>query len=294
MKRVLSFFIVIIGTCNLLYAKKTFRSEDQRPKWTKVTPKPTNNSYEIFLTKSSLAETLEGAKMISLKELAKHVTHKSIISDQQLYTVKSDQNGRNGNISEEKYKDTYEMTVKETTQDIQIIYKIIDEYWETEIVHGIKTTRLWTLYAVAKRENPQFDRFYSTCSYGAGPAFMSIIPGVGQMYKGSTLKGICMLGGVAACGLGALFCENEQSDYKNKIKEQPQFAQTYNTKANNYETARNICIGAAAAIWLYNIIDAAVAKGARKIVVSPNYGSYLSVHPVATPNSAGVSLTYNF
>jgi hypothetical protein len=294
MKRLLSILIVFIGTYDLIYAKITIKSEDQRPKWTKATPKPTNDSYEMFMIDASLAETLEGARMVSLKELAKKVTHKSVISDQQIYVVKSNQNGRDGIISDEKYNDTYEMTVRETTQDIHIIYKKIDEYWETITEHGIKTTRLWTLYAVAKREVPQFDNFYSTRYYGSSPAFMSIIPGVGQMYKGSTLKGICMLGGVAACGLGALFCENERSDYKNKMKEQPQFAQTYNTKANNYETARNICIGAAAAIWLYNIIDAAVAKGARRIVVSPNYGSYLSIHPVATPNSAGVSLTYNF
>lgn len=187
-------------------------------------------------------------------------------------------------------KVTYRNNANNRQEIKQFYHMVVDEY--SEWSNG--AWQLYTLFAVSEDEKPIFDHFSTTTSYGAGPAFMSIIPGVGQMYKGSTLKGICMLGGVAACSLGALFCENERSDYKNKIKEQPQFAQTYNTKANNYETARNICIGAAAAIWLYNIIDAAVAKGARKIIVSPNYGSYLSIHPVAAPNSAGVSLTYNF
>ena len=139
-----------------------------------------------------------------------------------------------------------------------------------------------------------FDRAYKSTSYGAAPALMSIIPGLGQFYKGSTVKGICMLGGVAACGVGALLCENERSDYKNKMKEQPQFAKNYNTKANNYETARNICLGAAAAIWIYNIVDAAAAKGTRKIVVKPASGSYLSVHPIATFDAIGASLSYVF
>ena len=187
-------------------------------------------------------------------------------------------------------KVTYHNKANNRQEIKQFHHKVVDEYseWSDGAWH------LYTLFAVSEDEKPVFDNFSSTTSYGAAPVLMSIIPGVGQIYKGSTLKGICMLGGVAACGLGALFCENERSDYKNKIKEQPQFAQTYNTKANNYETARNICIGAAAAIWLYNIIDAAVAKGARRIVLSPNYGSYLSIHPIANQNSAGVSLTYNF
>ena len=121
-----------------------------------------------------------------------------------------------------------------------------------------------------------------------------LIPGWSQIYKGNTLKGLCMLSGCVVGGIGALFCENQRSDYKNKMKEQPQFAQTYNTKANNYETARNICIGAAAAIYVWNIIDAIAAKGASRIVVRPSNGSYFSVHPVAAPTSVGVSMAYNF
>ena len=122
----------------------------------------------------------------------------------------------------------------------------------------------------------------------------ALIPGLSQMHKGSTVKGWLMLGGVAAFGLGALFCENERADYRNKIKEQPQFAQSYNTKANNFETARNVCLGAAAAIWIYNIVDAATAKGARRIIVKPTKGSYVSLQPVASPSSVGISLSYIF
>ena len=139
-----------------------------------------------------------------------------------------------------------------------------------------------------------FDRVYKTNSYGVGPAVLSIVPGLGQMYKGSTVKGLCLLTGVAACGVGALLCDNERADYKNKIKEQPQFAQSYNNKAKNFETARNVCIGVAAAVWLYNIIDAATARGSTKIVVSPAMGTFLSAYPVLTPNTCGISLTYNF
>lgn len=169
-------------------------------------------------------------------------------------------------------------------------HKLIDEYWTWDGLHY----EYHTLYAVSESQEPQFDDFSFSSTYGAAPVVMSIIPGVGQLYKGSTVKGICLLGGTAALAVGALFCDNERADYKNKMKEQPQYAQTYNTKANNYETARNVCIGAAAAVWLYNIFDAALAKGKRRIVVKPANGSYISFNPIATPSSAGITLTYNF
>jgi hypothetical protein len=85
-----------------------------------------------------------------------------------------------------------------------------------------------------------------------------------------------------------------RSDYKNKMKEQPQFAKDYNTKANNWETARNICIGATAAVWVYNIIDAAAAKGARRIIVNRATGSNLSIHPTASLTDFGLAMTYSF
>lgn len=260
-----------------------------KPQWVTKGPsyleqKRTNSSYH-FVYISSIGNNLQELRSRRVTVLSERLTNSSQIERVQNQEATNVQGG----VSYSTVTYTDKATNKQVTK--RFYHKTVDEYWEW--INGSCT--LHTLFAVSEGDvEPRFDNFSSTTSYGASPAFMSIIPGVGQFYKGSTLKGICMLGGVAVCGLGALFCENERSDYKNKMKEQPQFAQTYNTKANNYETARNICIGAAAAVWIYNIIDAAAAKGARKIVVKPNYGSYLSIHPVATHNSAAVTLTYNF
>ncbi len=260
----------------------------KKPQWftkgTSYLDKQRSNSSYRFEIAHSTGESLEEARNGKVKALGQHIANTSDIM-----TVQNiEGENRQGQVAYSS------VTFRESSTNHQITkkfyHKFVDEYWEWS--NG--AYQVYTLFAVSESDNSVFDNFSSTTSYGAGPAFTSIIPGIGQFYKGSTIKGICLLAGVAACGLGALFCENERSDYKNKMKEQPQFAQTYNTKANNYETARNICIGAAAAIWVYNIIDAAAAKGARKIVVKPNYGSYLSIHPVATPNSAAITLTYNF
>lgn len=261
----------------------------KKPQWvTKGTSyldaQRSNTSYH-FVVAHSTGNSIQDARNSKIKALGAKIANLSEIEEVEY--LKSE--NKQGEISYSTVTYTNNVTNRQETK--RFYHEVVDEYWEWE--YG--AYNLYTLFAVSDSgKEPVFDHFSSTTSYGATPVLLSIIPGVGQMYKGSTAKGICMLAGVAACSVGALFCENERSDYKNKMKEQPQFAQQYNTKANNYETARNICIGAAAAVWLYNIIDAAVAKGARRIVISPARNSYWSLHPVATPNSAGLSLAYNF
>ena len=98
----------------------------------------------------------------------------------------------------------------------------------------------------------------------------------------------------AAAVAGIIICSNEASTAEKNIKLQPKFAKHYEDKKSNWETGRNICIGAAAAIWIYNIIDAAVAKGARRVEVKPAGHSYVSLTPALDKNYAGLALTYNF
>ena len=73
------------------------------------------------------------------------------------------------------------------------------------------------------------------------------------------------------------------------MKEQPRHAQTYNSKADNWESGRNICIGAAAALYVYNLIDAVAAKGARRVTVRKVCQS-LSLQPVLHGDVAGMEV----
>jgi hypothetical protein len=122
---------------------------------------------------------------------------------------------------------------------------------------------------------------------------LSIIPGMGQFYKGSTTKGTMFLGLTAAAAAGVIVCESTRSSYVNKAIEQPKHKKDYSTKADNWETTRNICIGVGGAIWVWNIIDAFTTKSAkRKVVTSQN--SSLSFQPFATPNATGHGLDMGF
>lgn len=106
--------------------------------------------------------------------------------------------------------------------------------------------------------NLSFDQVNFSYKYGMSALWRSaLVPGYGQIYKGSTAKGISILGGEVALITGVLLTENTRSSYRRKAKETYDVnkIRSYTDKADNYETARNICIGGAIALYVYNVID---------------------------------------
>ena len=103
-----------------------------------------------------------------------------------------------------------------------------------------------------------------------------------------------MLASEAVAVAGIILCDNQGASYNKKAIEQPKFAKQYSSKASNWETGRNICIGVAAGLWVYNIVDAAVAKGCRRVIVKRADGGGLSLAPFGHPQGAGLSLAYRF
>jgi TM2 domain-containing membrane protein YozV len=238
----------------------------QKPSWTNGYHKDLANSYiDVY---SAVGNTEEAARKMVLQRI---VDERSRATGRR-YSI----NETNGNISMNSQD---ELTVK---------CRIIDEYHMRQ--YG--SYKVYMLVQMAKHPDYAYEQVNVTDRYSSGARF--IVPGWAQMYKGQTLKGVVMLGGVVACGIGAVYCESNRSDYKNKMKEQPQFAKDYNTKANNYETARNICIGGAAAFYLWNIIDGIAAKGKKRVIIKNSYGGGLSMTPIFTPDVSGVSFAYNF
>ena len=49
-----------------------------------------------------------------------------------------------------------------------------------------------------------------------------------------------------------------------------EIAAEYNSRMDTWETARNVCIGAAATIYVVNLIDAFCTKGAKHVKVEKN------------------------
>jgi len=262
-----------------------------KPRWVGNTPKEMNGTYR-FIEVIAYGNTIENARMNALQQLAQDEQLRRAvmvnIESGQLTDVQ--QHYTNGNLTE-NIDNRLTVNMKVSGQEYRLQAQLVDEY-VASYYNG--KTQLHVLYMVAVNNSPQFDRAYLTTDYGIMPAVMSVIPGVGQFYKGNIVKGGILMGSVASLGIGALLCENQRSSYRNKINQNPEFAQQYSTKASNWQTGRNICLGAAAAIWVYNIIDAATSKGARKVIVKQRRGGDFSISPVISPMANGITLSYRF
>lgn len=263
----------------------------QKPKWVGNTPKALNNTYR-FVEVTSYGETAKDAQIDAVTMLGQNEQLRRTVTvnvrTKQITTT--DVTVGTANDMDEMH-DASMVTVETEGKKYSLQASLVDSWIESEDSRGV---RMHSLYQVAVANNAIFDNTSLTNTYGALPAVMSIIPGLGQVYKGSIVKGAAFFGGTALCLGAALFCENQRSDYRNKMKQQPKFAQTYNTKSSNWETGRNICLVAAGAVWVYNIVDAALAKGARRVIVEKPNGRSFSFRPTAIDGNAGVALTYNF
>lgn len=276
-----------------LAMKRTPRS-DRRPEWMikgeqSLNARKSNDSYYFKIIKVAGAN-LNECRAQRVEQLSTFIGQSNRLSGASTREISTVSDGRT--VSSDAFKLTYSNEVATKT----FYAKFVDEYWEYVSYKGGESSyEYYALFAVSRNEGEaDFDDFETSTQYGVAPVAMSVIPGLGQWYKGSKTKGICMFGAEAVAVASVIVCENQRASYIKKSKEQPKFAKEYGGKASDWETGRNISIGVAAGIWIYNIIDAAVAKGAKRVIVKRPYGGGFSIAPFAFPDAAGVSFSYRF
>jgi hypothetical protein len=298
MRRIV-FYIVLVFIPLLGYSNN--KSDRLKPTWlTKSITQSTNDAY-FFVTAHGQGSSLESARLDAIKHLSMR------LEDEHQYTFdvhvvsKTERHVEHKqNIVQEVTGSKHSSTRQEMTskgKELDVTFKIIDEYW----VYGNGTYDLDILFAVT---NPYsyypgiHDQISTTTKYGAA-GLASIIPGTGQFLKGDVAKGVSFLVADVACAAGIILCESTRAAYAAKVQQQPQYALQYSTRANNWATGRNICLGVTAGIWVWNIIDAFAAKGARRVIVKPQ-GGYFSMTPTSTydpihhTHDMGVGVAYHF
>ena len=277
--------VLSITLSTTVYAKT--KSDSYKPKWvTQKLPESKSGTY-TFIASYGEGVSLDAARQKALANLStrleveRGIKINSVLSSKMKETFSSIKN-------ENDYSETTEidMIIEERGKEINIVCRVIDEYWEKDR----KGYRVYVLYTVANKNNyggSYNDDIIVTTKYGAA-GLLSIIPGAGQFYKGANLKGTMFIGcEVVALG-GIILCENTRASYRKKMIEQPKFAMEYNHRMDTWETARNICIGAAATVYVINLIDALCTKGAKHVKVKRN----IALHPFADSNSLGFALTF--
>ena len=159
-----------------------------KPRWIGNTPHELNNTYR-FVEVVSHGSNIAAARLDAQLQLAQNEQlRRAVTVNVESGSLRNiDQKIVNGNMSE-TISDQVVIDMKVRGKEYRLQACIVDEYVE----HEAGMTILYSLYQVGITNRVTFDRTYKSTSYGATPAIMSIVPGLGQIYKGSTMKGCGM------------------------------------------------------------------------------------------------------
>ncbi len=229
---------------------------------------------DFVLIHSEGESNIQDARSASLSDLRSKILHTDIVSVNQSFTGKthetysSDDNYEN---IKSKQEDEGWMEIKIDGLPVGIKSRRIDEYFRNK-GNGLE---YFALVAVpGPNSNIDLSRLATTTSYASDPAMwgLALVPGAAQMYKGSWLKGGLILGGSVALAGGALTCELMRGynfAEKSSNHSSTSVKQQYYARVNMLKTGMYCCLGGLAALYVYNLIDAIVAPGARRIIVYP-------------------------
>ena len=300
------FLVVAFSLTSVLlsYAEK---SDAIKPRWLSHGVPLSKDGSSVFVKAHGEGLSLENARQMAMYNLTDQLQRKRSVSVS-VESVMKESTYEHGSKGKSNYEYGQEIVlkVKEKGNEVSVICRTIDEYWkyssrhyELDVLYVVPSTFYYGMDDI----NPNYyrpalatERVELKSSYPAA-GFLSLIPGVGQMYKGAFVKGSLCLGLEIGAAAGILVSENNRASYKNKMVEQPKFAQQYQEKADRCETTRNICIGAAGAIYVWNLIDAFVTKGARRAVVkrtTSDGAPMFRMSPYTSTDGAGITMSYNF
>ncbi len=191
------------------------------------------------------------------------------------------------------------VTFRTAPDSLATVYvRPVDEYTAYEdYADNIFEYETWQLYAITDPGyGPEvFDCFSIVPPSNAKAAALSIVPGLGQLYKGHDARGYVFFGGEVALVTCAVVFNHEYRYCRRMEHKEPDVADSWHKKSNSWRTFRNGAICLAAGLYVWNILDAALSDGAPRVKVTPAKGvSDLALTPVAYPDGAGLALTFSF
>lgn len=262
MKRFISSF-----ACTLLFLLigQSIFAQQQKPKWTEGYFEESSVSYLEVVTATGYDRSNARAKAV-----------KQILERRNLATgAETNINIAGDNISV-------------SGQDNLIVKaRIISEYYE-QLQPGLY--KVYILVQTAKNPAYSFDDVTITDKYPFSAS--AFIPGMAQIKKGQTNKGVCFIAGEIVFIGGAVFSQCMVASNVNKIgsTHNSSLKYQYTKNANTWTTVRNVSIVGAVAVYLWNVIDGIAAKGEQHVL----YGHNVSVTPYSDLNSTGIALNFKF
>lgn len=262
-----SFFVLIVGLL-LPTIVCAWGTASEPPKWVKDGFfQEENNSYIEVVSASARSENEARNKAAQL------IVDRRSMATGRRFTVTTVQDGQIRVNGEDR------LTVKARIID-EYVYFSPPDYYEVSL-----------LVQTAKNPSYEFERVQMTDRYlFSGRVF---VPGMAQIYKGQTGKGVGFIVGEVAFIGGIVASECLRASYISEMHATRYVKQReiYADNANICALSRNISIAGAAALYVWNIIDGAVAKGNRHVMIGE---ARIKVAPYAAPDAGGLALSLTF
>ena len=171
-------------------------------------------------------------------------------------------------------------------------YRIIEEYWEytsdwaygyflVQISNELKCTN-WEHVEMNTTKYP----FSARC----------FVPGMAQIYKGSNVKGGLIIGGevLGVAGIVTCFSMKGQNERWAQESKKVNDIQYYTDRADMWQNIGYGAIAFTAAIYVYNVIDGAIAPGKKHIQIGSKSYNYALAPMVTTRGDLGLAMRVNF
>jgi len=270
--------ILLLTACTALVTG-TARA-DRRPPWMRGIMPPQSNRTYYFKTTHGYGQTPTEARQNAIAELIGDIARSKGVSVSgntilQTLSQSSDSRLSENTVMQSSYRLNFDR--------FDTAFEIVDEYPDRKGYH--------IFFEVAHDpSHVVFDKIELTADYKGSALWRSmIISGWGQMYKRNIAKGIAILSLQAASIIGIVVCENQSNNYYNKavMERNMQLRESYQDMSSTYRNVRNGCIAAAGAIYVWNIVDALTAKGAKRYKKP-------KITPYADNTTCGITLNMNF
>ena len=294
--RGMAILLVMLLCTSVLHARRVIQASDKlQPRWCMH---PTETGRFRHYASQEYTDEYKCIKSIgpdlkSLKDYRKFDLQDGL---QKTYKIESNSTAEFTHFNQDgdyHDSDSFSITFHMTSTSEKFDCQFIDDYWER---YDDGEYVLYTLYAVSiPGVKPHFDDFQRVTDYPWNVGFVrSLIPGWGQIYKGSKVKGGLIIAGEALGVGGIVTCYSMKASYEKLIKEDPKHAKEYSMSADMWQNIGYGCIAFTAAVYIYNLIDAAVAPGARRVIVLPREQTMTLAPYVSYEGSAGLAMKFNF
>lgn len=263
MRFAIALFVCLLLPCLSAMGQQTSK---ERPSWVDGFREEYKNSY--LKSFSAVGSTMDDARRKALQEVADE---------------RSRATGRQYSIRESNG-----VVTMSSSDELTVAAQVVDE-WHEVLSNGMCRVDL----LVQTKKNPMFA--YEPVSVTTKYPFSGrvFVPGMAQLHKGSTTKGIAFIAAEVAAVGGIVAFEGLRSSYESKINttKDAKKRQDYIDKSNNMQNLRNAFVAGAVAIYAWNIVDGIVAKGKKHVVVGD---VSMRFAPFATPDAAGLAMNIQF